>query len=129
MKFEDIAKYIESKIPRVRRGRSLFVNQMPAEAEFAVLLKESYAGVEIDPYMPGLRRGKFQVVVRGKDFSETKNLIEEISRVLKLQETAFTEIDVKVCIPLHEPIPFAVSDGALHEFSVNFFAVYVIVGE
>ncbi|WP_374335527.1 minor capsid protein [Methyloversatilis sp.] len=128
MKFEDIALHIEQSIPSLIRGRNLFVNQMPADIE-GILLKESYAGTEIDPYMPNMRRGNFQLVARGRDYAATKQLIESVASTLNMQERNFAQIRIKTCVQMSEPVSFMISEGGMTEFSVKFFAVYDIVGK
>jgi len=127
MKFEDIAKHIEDTVSGIRLGRNLFINRVPADVTTGVLLKETYAGTERDQYIPGLRRGRFQVVVRGTDFSKTKSLIDTIVDTLSITEREFSEVHFKVIAPMTEPIPFMESDGGFCEFTVNFYAVYDIV--
>lgn len=129
MKFEDLAKHIEQNMPGVRIGKNLFISNVPASAKEGILLKESYAGTKCDPYMPKLRSGNFQVVVRGRDYTIARNQIERVSYLLEMEDVDFEEIHVKIIKALTEPIPYMESEGAFFEFAVNFYAVYDIVGE
>lgn len=129
MKFEPLAQYIEDNIEGIRRGTNLFINNVPATATFGVLLKDSFAGTEIDGDIPHLRRGRFHLAVRGQTYSETRALAESISALLTINGMDFEGMTVKSIRPLGEPVPYMPSIGNLVEFSVNFSAVYGIVAE
>ncbi|MDL2285096.1 hypothetical protein LJC19_08180, partial [Oxalobacter sp. OttesenSCG-928-P03] len=102
MKFEPIVEFLEHEFPGVLvAGKTLFINQMPATATEGFLLKESFTGTEIDPDIPLLRRGKFQLAGRGKDGPALKKMMEEISTTLTMQNVDLTGIQVKMMRPLY----------------------------
>jgi hypothetical protein len=127
MIFEDIAEHIELNRRGLVRGKSIFINSMPPNSE-GVMLKESYAGTAVDPYIPGMRKGNFQLVARGKEYANTKSMVQEVATLLALKEQQFESIHIKICQQMTEPISFMISDGQMWEFSVKFFMVYDIVG-
>lgn len=129
MKFEPIAEYIETEIPAMKRGTTLFINMMPTTATYGALLKDSFAGTEIDGYIPDLRSGRFQLSTRASTYEQAKALCEEISTLLTMNYVDFVGMTVKTCRPLSEPIPYMPSVGNLVEFSVNFSVIYGIVTE
>ena len=129
MKFEPLAQYIEENIAGLKRGTTLFINNMPATATFGVLLKDSFAGTEIDGEIPHLRRGRFHLAVRGQDYGPTLALAESVSALLTITGMDFEGMTVKSIRPINEPVPYMPSIGNLVEFSVNFSAVYGIVAE
>lgn len=128
MKFEPIAQYLNTKLPELIPGQTLFVNQMPANIKQGALLKESYTGTEISGEISALRRGRFQLAVRSPDPTWAKDLAERISTTLTLQNADLGAIYVMSIRPLNEPSAFMLSVGNNHEFLVNFSAIYGIVG-
>lgn len=129
MKFEPLAEYLEDNIDCLVQGKTLFVNQMPVDIPLGLLLKDSFAGIEIDGEIPNLRRGRFQMAVRGRDYATVKQLAEDASALLTLRNKLLPGMDVKIIRPLNEPVSYQTSVGGNSEFSVNFSAVYGIVAE
>ena len=127
MIFDQIAGYIEENVSSLKTGTTIFINQMPADIEFGVLLKDGYLGTEIDEDIPGLRRGKFQIIVRGKNRVQCLDTINAISEIMSMDEYDFDGVIMKSLRPTHEPIPYMVSIGNNYEYSVNLSAIYVIV--
>lgn len=127
MKFEYIAEYLEKEIPDLKIGSTMFIGQIPVGAEFAVMLKESFAGTEIDPELIGRRRGKFQAVVRGKNHENCRAMIMAISDALHFRFKEVGEIYVQAVRPVSEPVSYMLSIGNMFEFSVNFSIIYDIV--
>ena len=107
-------------------GRSLFVNQMPV-GSLGVLLKESPAGIEIDPELIGRRRGRFQLVVRGKSYTEAQALIKSAMKELTILEKSYGNVLVRSMRAMNEPVSYPLSVGNVFELSVNFMAIYDIV--
>ena len=128
MKFEPLVEKLQEELG-LKPGTDLFINQMPATVKKGVLLRETYGGTEIDGYIPDMRRGRFQVAVRGKGYSEGYALAEAISEVLTLDNVTLTGLQVKNMRPISEPAGFALSDANNYEFLVNFVAIYGIVRE
>lgn len=129
MKFEPLVELLQESIPSLKSGVSLFINQMPTDVVLGLLLKDSFAGTEIDGYVPDMRRCRFQLAARGKTHASVKSLIEEAVAVLTMRGVTLPGMEVKSIRPLTEPIPYQSSIGNYVEFSVNFSAIYGIVAE
>lgn len=128
MKFEALAEFIETNEASLKLGTNLFINQMPiTPSPVGVLLKQPNAGAEIDPELPGRRRGRFQLVVRADDYKTGEAMSETLSLLLTLVETPMTGVLTRSLRPLHEPVSYMLSVGNKFEFSVNFFWIYDIV--
>lgn len=125
---ESIAYLVTQAYSKLTLGTTLFINSMPSTVEKGALIKEGYAGGEIDGYIPNLRKARFQIVVRGpeSDYNNSKKLSVLISNALKIdQHTQVPDgIYIKTCRPLNEPISYQVSNGGLVEFSVNYQIIY-----
>ena len=128
MIFEPIAEYLESALGLVQ-GSSIFINQIPASVPFGVLLKDGLLGTSINGEIPGLRRGNFQVAIRGKSRTVVSDMMKLVMASLTIQETDFSEYIMKSCRATNEPTSFMLSTGDYFEMSVNFYAVYVIVAQ
>lgn len=127
MMFEPLVALLEKSIPSLKAGVTLFINQMPLETRLGLLLKEGFAGTEIDGEIPSLRRARFQLAARGQNYADVKALVEESIVVLTLTGVMLEGMQVKSIRPLTEPIPYQASIGNYVEFSVNFLAIYGIV--
>lgn len=128
MKFEPIVELLQDNVSYLKAGTNLFINNLPTGTT-GVLLKEGYGGIEIDGYIPDLRRGRFMVAVRDVSYQKAKAICEEITGVLTMKEVSLTGMNVKTCRPLTEPISYRNSTGDMYEFSINFSVVYGIVAE
>lgn len=124
MNFEPLAEMIEESVAGLKRGSTLFINQMPTECEFGVLLKNSYSGIDIDPELTGRRRGKFNVIARGRGYTAVKEMIEQVMDTLTLRETTVTGMRIWTMRPLTEPISYQLNAANLFEFSVTFSVIY-----
>jgi len=127
VKFEPIAAYLESRISTLKQGRNLFIDQMPLDIDLGMLLKETPTGTEMNWEIIGRRRGKFQMVVRCKNYLAGSTLINQAMNLLILDETLLGKIHVRYMRPLNEPVSYMLSVGNNYEFSVNFSAIYDIV--
>jgi hypothetical protein len=135
MLFEPLAEYMEENVGSValKRGVNLFINAMPGstvELAFAVMLKNTYVGIGIDPEIGPLRKGKISLVVRGRDHRQVKSLIYDIMRVLTLDGKALSDgVTVRSIRPITEPLMYPVSISNSTEMSVNLSVIYVIVAQ
>lgn len=110
-----------------KKGRSIFINSMPADAETGILLRIPFVGTEIDYELPNYRKTKFNVATRAKDYREAETLMRKVMACLTLSEVALENMDVRYIRPRTEPVPFPVTPAGQFEFLVIFDAVYVIV--
>ncbi len=126
MKLLPIAEYLQSEGVGIM-AKSIFINSMPANVKLGVLLKEPFAGTEIDHELPGYRKAVFQVVVRARDYAAGETLIQKVSDTLTLQEIAMNGLQMKYLRPITEPVSYPITEGNEMEFSVNFDSCYVLV--
>lgn len=124
---EKLVGHIESSVSALKSKQSLFINQMPVDVELGALLKVGPSGFQIDGET-GVRKGKLQVVVRGKNSVECEGIAQEISDALTMNEVNFDdELMVRSIRPLHEPVGYMISAGNNYEYSVNLFVIYVML--
>lgn len=119
MNLEPISNYIAANTD-LEQGTTLFDYVMPSGIKSGVLLISEPSLNQVDQEIKGVVRGRFQAVVRGKSFTEGKTRAKELFDLLNLLEMDLTEYTVTYCRPIAEPFPFARSEGANVEFSVNF---------
>lgn len=103
-------------------GVDIFVNYMPSDVEVGILLLGRMSGDVIDYYLPGIKRGGFQVIVRVPDYDDA--LINSILPLLTIQGKTVKGLDVKYILPKTDPVVYPATDGNNIEYSVNFDAVY-----
>lgn len=126
MNLESLAEYLEQK-GYGKRGKDIFAFNMPAAAETGILLMNPLSGTPIDHYLPGYRKGRFEIVVRALSYSDGFNLAQCLSDELTIvAETEMTGMQVKNILPRHDPVVFPNSKGDNLEFSVAFDATYVL---
>jgi hypothetical protein len=125
MMLEPIAERLELQGLGVQ-GHDIFINFMPAEAT-GLLLRYPVGGMGIDHDLPGYRKGSFQLIARGKEFEETKTLINQAVLALEMAEADLTGMRVKYMRPRHDPFTFPPSVGNNIEFVVNVDCAYVIL--
>lgn len=127
MNYEAICNYLSEKIPELVLGDTLFCHSMPPAVDSGILICDSNTGFSIDPEIPGLRKGNFQLVGRGSEYEEVRQLLTSVSSELTLSEIEFDGCRIKTMRPLNEPVGLKAADGSRFEFSVNFFAIYYIL--
>lgn len=110
-----------------KKGKTIFINHMPVEAEAGILLRGSYVGTEINYELPNYRTTRFNVAVRAKSHTQAQTLVDKVCVALTLSEVALDGMDVRFIRPRTEPVLFPVSPAGQFEFLVIFDAVYVIV--
>lgn len=108
-------------------GKTIFINHMPVKTEVGILLRPPYIGTPIDYELPKYRRTKFNLSVRGKNYSEANALVKAAMVSLTFEDALLSDCQVLYVRPMTEPVSFPISDGGLVEFLVIFEAVYVIV--
>lgn len=112
-------------------GKSIFIQNLPAQSDSpALMLKNSLEGTKIDYELPNYRKGRFQAIVRcnANRYEDGEALADLVGKTLTLEQTQLGNLFYHYVRPVSEPIGYQLSDGANYEFSVNFAAVYVIVG-
>jgi hypothetical protein len=110
-----------------KKGETLFVNMLPAEARQAVLLRSPLNGTPIDYELPGYFHAQFTVVVRtpAADYEAGLELIDSVTQALTLSEAQVENQFYNYCRPKTLPVTFPLSKGNLLETSIQFEANYV----
>lgn len=111
-----------------KKGKTIFINHMPADVQTGILLRPPYIGTPIDYELPGYRKTKFNCAVRGKNYKDGNALAQKVMESLTFSEMTISDTLVRYVRPTTEPVSFPVSDGGMVEFLMIFEAVYVIVG-
>jgi hypothetical protein len=127
MNVEAIAQILEDGLSGLKIGKDIFFNHAPAGKTPCVLIKEPFAGTEIDWETPPYRKARFQVVVRARDYPTGRALAQQVSDVLTIGERDVPGMAIQHIRPRHEPVSYPVSEGDWIEFSVNFDSFYGIV--
>ena len=127
MIYDTLVEILSQNMPSMVVGRSLFINQAPADQPLAGLFRDGAGGIVIDGYIPTERSGIFAFVLRGKDEAQIKELMQEAMALLTINGKLHNQHLIKVCRPLTEPISYRISVGNLREISVNFSINYGIV--
>lgn len=130
MIFEPLIDYLESNVSVVslRRGSNLFAHHMPLDTQMAIMLKNSYAGISVDPYMKEMRYGKIVLVGRGTNFQKLHELVIHASDILRITNVRISdEIHAHVVMPTTEPLVYPTSIANQLEMSVNISVKYAIL--
>ena len=129
MRLKPLADYLAANLPELKEGKTLFVNQMPVDIPFGLMLKESFGGTQIDGELIGRRRGKFQVVARSKDYAAGEAIVIKAMNALSIVETLLpgNAVFIRNMRPLTKPVAYMLTAGNNFEFSVNMSAIYDIV--
>ncbi len=112
-------------------GESLFQHHMPETATQGLVLRLPLEGVPINHYIPGFRRGSFQVIVRDDRFAEGQAVAERVFDLLTLHRRDFQDAQGKLyfrilqCLPRTEPIVYPRMGSNLTEWSINFDVAYL----
>lgn len=122
MNLDPFAEYL-----RLLISESVFVWHMPENYEVGVLLLSSLPGSKLHETIPCYKRGKFNAIIRHRDYQSGYSLSKQVSEHLKMNRQNLDEglINVKFCRPTHDPVAFPSSKGDLIEFSINFETSYV----
>lgn len=106
-------------------GQDLFAYQMPEIVDQGVMLLDDLSGSQKDHELPGLHRGKIQVIVRHTDYASGIALVQQVSDALAVQNITIDTMDIRYLRPRSEPIVYPFSKGNHLEFSVTFDTVYI----
>lgn len=124
-----IATYLSS-IGHGTIGVDLFADHMPEHVVRGILVI-ARTTTQIDPYIHGLRRGEFRVIVRSDDdaagAAKANQLVEDLRLLEIKQEITLGNMCFKCLYPVHEPLKYPWSENGVLEFSINFRCTYIIV--
>jgi len=120
MRLEPITDYIEQETD-LTNGVDLFTHSMPAGASTGVLVVTEGAGNRVDHEIKGIFTGRYQVIVRDKNYGAATQRAYELFNMLDLVEEDLGVYVVTYSRPRHTPIPIGGrSNGDLIELSINF---------
>lgn len=106
-------------------GHDLFAYHLPDSVDRAVLVLDDLSGSQKDHELPGLHRGKVQVIVRHTAHAEGIALTKRVSDALTVSNATIDNMDIRYLRPRSEPIVYPFSKGDHLEFSVTFDTVYL----
>lgn len=124
MNLSRIAWFIEDK-GLATTGIDLFVYTMPHEVEHGVLIIQQ-APTRIEPYVHNLRRGSFQVIVRGLHVEEVRLRAYDIAEKLDIKGVRMGDMQFRHITPDGEPLVFPIPESRFVEASVNLNFTYVL---
>jgi len=109
------------------KGKSLFVNMLPAEARQAVLVRSPLNGTPINYELPGYYRAGFTVIVRtpAAEYEKGLALMKKVTTALTVDNLQVEEQFFNYVRPRTQPVVFPLSAGNLLEISAQFDANYV----
>lgn len=115
-----------------RIGQDIFIHYMPAETKRGIMLRLPLTGVEVNHYMPGFYKSRFQVIVREQRIEAGETLSHAVVKAL------YTDLRTEYVTPRGEnllvhyihhdswPIVYPLSDGNAREWSINFDCCFAI---
>lgn len=108
------------------KGKNLFVNMMPPEVTQAVLLKGRLTGVKINHELPGYYQTKFNVVIRGTDYSIAAHggFVDSVVDALTFNSIIVGDMYVNYSRPKYLPQVFPLSTGNILEWNTEFDLCY-----
>ena len=107
------------------KGKSLFLQMMPAEARRAVMLRLPLSGMRINHELPGYFKGQFQLTVRAQSYEDGRELIEQAIDHLTIANELVEHQQFNYCRPCYLPVAFPLSKGNLVEYTVMFDCSFV----
>jgi hypothetical protein len=94
---------------------------LPENMEEGVVLLADPSGAHIYHEIPGYQKGRFQLVVRAKEYGRGEQLAKDVTDLLSLEETELNGmVTVKYTRRRHEPLPYPRMKSGAVEYSVNF---------
>jgi hypothetical protein len=117
----DIANYL--KVTNNVMNGSVFLYEMPENVMSGAMLIPPPRGLPIDPDVPGLYKGTFEVMVRSNHPKTSRDTLATVIIPLLTKgrdSTTWPNMHVNYCRPLNTPQVFPKSDGGFYEASVEF---------
>jgi hypothetical protein len=113
---------VEEALP----GETVLIYNMPDTLTRGILLVSNTGGAQRDLDIPGMRRARFQAVIREREYQSGYNLGLQVAAALDKREVT-PEVGFRISLvrPLNDPIAFSRSKGGFIEFSINFETIYM----
>jgi hypothetical protein len=119
MKLEDaVVALIGTRVAGFTQGVNLFHSHMPAQITDGTLIL-TRVPIYPDAYN-GMRKGTFQVIVRGTDLVAAHDKASAIAKALRGEGAVAGDVKFLFIFPENEPLVFPRTEGSLFEASVNF---------
>lgn len=114
-------------------GETIFIHHMPADVAEGILLRGPLTGIPYDPYLPGLYKTQFQVVIRAQAHAvgnaKAKAVVDALSSKsgYDLIDPATSALSMRIhnLLPETLPIVFPRLEGNGIEWSIHFDIRYV----
>lgn len=110
-----------------KKGSTLFVNMLPAEAKQAILVRSPLAGTPINYELPGYFKAQFSVIIRtpAADYEAGSALMKRVTSALSIDNLQVENQFFNYVRQRTQPVTFPLSKGNLLEISAQFDANYV----
>lgn len=103
-----------------RAGRTIFINEMPAECRQGILLLDNYHGTPIDHYLPGYYATEYRLIVRSTEQAAGRALCQKALSALTVHgDRTVDDTTIKQMLPITLPRPYRRSVGGYWEFEVD----------
>jgi hypothetical protein len=116
-------------------GQTLFTHQMPPGAKNAIMLKMPLGGFDVDNYVPGFIKGKFQVIVRNISNAGGEAKCREVIEALLHREIVdYNDERGNFAMRINSlqldklPIRYSSQESNTIEWSINFHVAFVLPG-
>lgn len=118
MWLEDLTNFVrDARIEHV--GQSVFMYTMPHDLQPALMLTSSYAGIPVDPELPGYYKGSIQLIARAKKSSLAEAASQAASDLLTMENVDIGDTHINYLRPRHLPVLYPRSAGDYYEAAVN----------
>lgn len=119
----DISNYL--KVTNNVMDGAVLLYDMPDSVMRGCLVIPPMNGLPVDPDIPKLFKGTFEVMVRTDHPKVSRDLLgETIVPLLTLGRTVWTNMTINYCRPLNTPQVFPKSDAGYFEASVEFMICF-----
>ncbi|UUZ75525.1 minor capsid protein [Polaromonas sp. P1(28)-13] len=106
------------------KGKTLFLEMMPADSSSAILLRNPLAGTKIDHELPDYFYTNFQLIVRSLGYDDGALLVKQVVAAMTFGELELEGQSFKFCRARTLPVAFPLSKGNLVEYNVTFDCAY-----
>lgn len=108
-----------------RAGKDLFAYHMPDEKFQGIIVIPEIDGFIRDPYLTGIAKGMFRVVIRGtKGYPHLFDTAKKVIRALHVTNQTAGVYQIHSIRAIHDPVPFPIPDSDIVECLVTFNAMY-----
>lgn len=114
-----ILEKIADRLDAAALGVSVFINQMPEDAEKSILLADPLSGIMVDHELPGYYQGQFDLVVRHSNYQQGEQLCKDAVAAIKMENVTIDAVRFLYLRDNHLPVSFPSSKADFIEFSVN----------